>query len=160
MPILILKTLLNAPIAVCFDLARSIDLHVQSMERSGEQAIAGKKKGLISLHESVTWRAKHFGIYFTMTSKITAMEQPNFFIDEMTKGPFKKLRHQHLFKTIGTQTEMTDIFEFEAPFGILGKLVEQLFLKSYMEKLLIERNEVLKGEAERRCEGRGLEGHI
>jgi ligand-binding SRPBCC domain-containing protein len=153
METIILKTLINAPIARCFDLARSIDLHVQSMQRSGEKAVAGKRNGLIGLNESVTWQAKHFGMYFTMTSKITAMEHPNFFIDEMTKGPFKKLHHQHLFKTIGTQTEMTDIFQFEAPLGILGRLVEKLFLKKYMEKLLLERNEVLKRETERRPEG-------
>jgi hypothetical protein len=79
MATIILKTLINAPIAHCFDLARSIDLHVQSMQSSGEEAIAGKRNGLIGLNESVTWRAKHFGIYFTMTSKITAMEHPLFF---------------------------------------------------------------------------------
>jgi ligand-binding SRPBCC domain-containing protein len=153
MATIILKTRINAPIARCFDLARSIDLHLQSMQSSGEEAIAGKRNGLIGLHESVTWQAQHFGMYFTMTSKITAMEHPNFFIDEMTKGPFKKLHHQHLFKPIGTQTEMTDVFHFEAPLGILGRLVEKLFLKSYMEKLLLERNEVLKWETERRPEG-------
>jgi ligand-binding SRPBCC domain-containing protein len=153
MATIILKTRINAPIARCFDLARSIDLHLQSMQSSGEEAIAGKRNGLIALNESVTWQAKHFGMHFTMTSKITAMEHPNFFIDEMTKGPFKKLHHQHLFKTIGTQTEMTDIFQFEAPLGILGRLVEKLFLKKYMEKLLLERNEVLKRETERRSEG-------
>ncbi len=142
--------MINAPIERCFDLSRNIDLHAQSMQHSGEKAIAGKTDGLISLDESVTWRAKHFGLNFTMTNKITAMEHPHFFIDEMTKGPFKKLSHQHLFKTIGTQTEMSDIFQFEAPYGILGRLVEQLFLTSYMEKLLMHRNEVVKREAQRR----------
>jgi ligand-binding SRPBCC domain-containing protein len=148
MPILILKTVINAPIERCFDLSRNIDLHVQSMQHSGEKAIAGKTDGLISLDESVTWRAKHFGLNFTMTNKITVMEQPHFFIDEMTKGPFKKLHHQHLFKTIGTQTEMTDIFQFEAPCGIFGWLAEILFLTSYMEQLLVKRNEVVKRETE------------
>ncbi|WP_025142190.1 SRPBCC family protein [Pedobacter jeongneungensis] len=148
MPTIILKTLINAPVERSFDLSRSIDLHVQSMKASGEQAIAGKVSGLINLDESVTWRAKHFGIYFEMTNKITAMEYPNYFIDKMIKGPFKKLHHQHLFKTIDTQTEMTDIFEFKAPLGILGWLVEKLFLTRYMKQLLAERNEVIKREAE------------
>jgi len=134
---------MNAPIERCFDLARNIDLHVKSMERSGEQAIAGRRNGLIGLNESVTWRAKHFGIYFNMTSKITAMERPNFFIDDMVEGPFKKLHHQHCFKTMGTQTEMTDIFEFGAPFGILGRLAEKIFLEKYMRQLLVERNKVI-----------------
>ncbi|WP_293304385.1 SRPBCC family protein [Pedobacter sp. UBA5917] len=148
MPTIILKTLINAPIERCFDLARNIDLHMQSMHHSREQAIAGKVNGLINLNESVTWKAKHFGIYFEMTNKITAFDYPNAFTDEMIKGPFKKLHHQHLFKTIGTQTEMTDVFEFKAPFGILGWLVEKLSLTGYMRRLLIQRNKVMKREAE------------
>jgi len=66
----------------------------------------------------------------------------------MMSGPFKKLHHQHIFKTIGTSTEMTDIFEFCAPFGLLGLITERLFLKSYMKNLLVERNRVIKGVAE------------
>jgi len=148
MATIILKILINAPIERCFDLARSIDLHVQSMQSSGEKAIAGKRDGLINLHESVTWRAKHFGIPFEMTNKISTMEYPTRFVDEMVKGPFKKLHHQHLFKIIDSQTEMTDVFEFEAPFGILGWLAEKIFLKKYMLKLLSERNGMIKRKGE------------
>lgn len=148
MSTIILKTLIHAPIGRCFDLARSIDLHVQSMHHSGEQAVAGKVNGLISLNESVSWKAKHFGICFEMTNKITAFEYPNAFTDAMTKGPFKKLHHQHLFTTIGAQTEMTDVFKFKAPLGILGWLVEKLFLVRYMKQLLTERNEAIKREAD------------
>jgi len=150
MPVIILKTLIDAPIERCFDLARSIDLHLESMQRSAEKAIAGKMNGLIGLNESVSWRAKHFGWQFTMISKITAMRQPDFFVDEMTKGPFKNLKHQHLFKAIGMQTEMTDIFQFEAPFRVFGRLAEKVFLERYMEKLLLGRNGVIKLEAEGR----------
>ena len=148
MATIILKTLINAPIERCFDLARSIDLHVQSMQSSGEKAIAGKRNGLIGLNESVTWRAKHFGIPFKMTNKISKMEYPTRFVDEMVKGPFKKLHHKHQFKTIDSQTEMTDIFEFQAPFGLLGRLVENIFLENYMLKLIEKRNMVIKFQAE------------
>ena len=44
---------------------------------------------------------------------------------------------------------MTDIFQFESPLGILGKVVNQLFLAAYMRKLLVHRNDVIKKEAER-----------
>lgn len=148
MPTITLKTLINASIDRCFDLSRSIDLHLQSMESSGETAIAGRKEGLINLHESVTWRAKHFGIPFEMTNKISSMEYPICFVDEMIKGPFKKLHHQHRFKIEGSQTEMTDIFEFQTPFGLLGKLAEKIFLKNYMSKLIEKRNKVIKFQAE------------
>ncbi|WP_316796836.1 SRPBCC family protein [Pedobacter agri] len=129
-------------------MARSIDLHVYSMKFSKEEVIAGRTYGLINLNETVTWKANHFGINFTMTSKITAMEKPYCFTDEMIKGPFRKLHHQHLFKSLNSGTEMTDIFEFEAPLGALGKLIERIILKNYMKNLLAERNNVIKKEAE------------
>ena len=83
-----------------------------------------------------------------MTNKISTMEYPTRFVDEIVKGPFKKLHHQHLFKIIDSQTEMTDVFDFQAPFGLLGRLVEKIFLKNYMLKLIEKRNEVIKFQAE------------
>jgi len=76
------------------------------------------------------------------------MEYPTLFVDEMVKGPFKKLHHQHQFKIIDSQTEMTDVFEFQAAAGLLGRLVEKIFLKKYMLKLIEGRNEIIKFQAE------------
>ncbi|RZK35783.1 MAG: cell division protein [Hymenobacter sp.] len=143
-----LTTNINAPVEKCFDLSRSIDLHLQSMQHSNERAIAGKTAGLISLNETVTWRARHFGIRMKMTVKVTAMEYPLCFTDQMVKGPFKLLRHIHSFSADGKGTVMTDVFEFQSPFGILGKLADRLFLKRYMQRLLQKRNIYLKHAAE------------
>jgi len=46
------------------------------------------------------------------------------------------------------QTVMTDIFAFVSPLGILGRLANVLFLKSYMKRLLMKRNEIIKQAAE------------
>ncbi len=62
MPLIEIETEINADIQVCFDLARNIDVHQESMKQSQEIAISGKTMGLIGLGESVTWKAKHFGI--------------------------------------------------------------------------------------------------
>jgi hypothetical protein len=43
---------------------------------------------------------------------------------------------------------MKDLFEFESPFGFLGKLIDLLFLKRYMTKLLTTRNSVIQQKAE------------
>ncbi len=143
-----LSTQINAPIGRCFDLARSIDLHTESMKQTGERAIAGRTSGLIELGETVTWRAKHFGIWQTLSSKITQFDYPNSFTDEMIKGAFKSFRHEHLFFALGNQTLMKDIFIFEAPLGIIGEWVSKLFLARYMQILLKKRNKVIKEAAE------------
>lgn len=152
MPIIRLQTQINAPVERCFQLALSIDLHKASTAGTNEEAIAGVTSGIIGLNETVTWRAKHFGVYFKMTSKITALTNNVSFTDEMIKGPFKKLHHQHLFVNQGNITLMEDVFEFEAPFGLLGKLTEQLVLTKYLTHFLMLRNAYLKQEAELKIE--------
>lgn len=148
MPIIILETSINAPIERCFDLSRSIDLHMLSTVKTNETAIAGRTTGLIELGETVTWKAKHFGIVQTLTTEITAFEYPIFFVDEQVKGAFKSFRHEHKFYERNTGTLMTDKFEFESPLGFLGNIVNRLILTKYMTKFLQERNEVIKSYAE------------
>ena len=148
MPTIELITQINAPIEKVFDLSRSIDLHIESTKHTGERAIAGKTSGLIELGETVTWRARHFGIWQNLTSKITEFQYPSLFVDEMVSSAFKSFRHKHLFSQVDGCTVMKDIFVFESPLGILGKLANWLVLKRYMTNLLRTRNSIIKQVAE------------
>ena len=143
-----LKTIINAPIERVFDLARSIDLHKSSTTGTNEEAIAGKTSGLIELGETVTWRAKHLGVYQKLTVEIIKYDKPNMFCDMMIKGTFKSMKHIHKFTPHTNGTIMIDEFEFITPFGSFGKLIEFLFLKSYMTKFLLNKNNQLKQTAE------------
>lgn len=143
-----LVTEIKAPIERCFDLSRSIDLHKISTKHTSEEAIAGVLTGLIGINETVTWRAKHFGFTQIMTSKITEMERPFYFVDEMVKGPFKAIRHLHTFKPISGKTIMNDEFYYSCPFGLVGKTFDILVLRSYLRKLLEQRNLIIKQYAE------------
>ena len=143
-----LHTRIKAPAQRCFDLSRSIDLHKVSTSHTKEEAIAGVTRGLIGEGETVTWRAKHFGIVQTMTTIIDDVRPPHFFISRMHKGPFRKIEHRHIFKEDGDATVMTDEFDFEAPFGIFGKIFSLLVLSRYMKKLLESRNETIRRTAE------------
>lgn len=143
-----LETLINADIQIVFDLARDIDLHQQSTSKTNEKAIAGRTSGLIEEHETVTWRAKHLGVYQTLTTKIISMEKPNQFTDEMQEGAFKSMHHQHIFKAEQGKTLMIDIFDFESPLGIIGNIFNRLFLKNYLKNFLLERNKLIKITAE------------
>ena len=130
-----------------FDLARTIDLHVQSQQQSGEQAVAGVTGGLIGEGQEVTWRARHFGIPLSMTSRITFFDFPHSFTDEQVKGPFKAFRHAHEFKAVPGGSIMTDRVEFTAPLGVLGRAVERLVLRRYLERLITRRGQFLAGTA-------------
>jgi ligand-binding SRPBCC domain-containing protein len=148
MPTIHLTTFVAAPTQRVFDLARSIDLHRKSMAHTGEEAIAGATSGLIALNETVTWKARHLRRVRVLKSKITAMDPPLSFIDEMVDGDFKSLRHEHHFKTIANGTLLIDIFSYETPYGGLGRLADRLFLTRYMKTLLETRNKTIKEYAE------------
>jgi ligand-binding SRPBCC domain-containing protein len=143
-----LTSFIAAPVNLVFDLSRSINLHQISTASTNEKAIDGVLNGLINKDETVTWQAKHLFKTRLFTSKITAMQSPDFFIDEMVKGDFKSFQHEHHFKATGNGTIMIDLVKFESPYGIMGKIVNSLFLRSYIEKFLIKRNAVIKDYAE------------
>ncbi len=148
MPKIKLETHINAPIERVFDLARSIDLHAETLSHTNEKAVAGVTKGLINLGETVTWEAVHFGIKQRLTSKITICERPNRFSDTMVSGAFARFDHDHFFEEIAGKTVMRDVFDYDSPLGFLGNIADFLFLEKYMTDLLLLRNETLKRIAE------------
>lgn len=145
---IVVKTKINAPVARCFDLSLSIDLHKLSASKTKEEAIEGTTEGLIKMGETVTWKAKHFGLWHRMKVKITNYEAPKTFTDEMVSGSFKFMKHKHELKQEEDYTIMIDYFDFQSPLGFVGKLVDMLFLEQYMTKFLLERNKTIKEFAE------------
>lgn len=148
MPVITLETPIKANPFLVFDLSRSIDLQSKYVTGSDEKAVAGRTSGLINLGETVTYSGKHLGVRQQLTSKVTEFDRPHFFADEMQKGAFKSLRHEHHFNATEEGTLMRDLFDFESPLGILGKFANTLFLKSYMTNFLKNRNKVIKEFAE------------
>jgi ligand-binding SRPBCC domain-containing protein len=148
MPLISLETIIHADVQVVFDLSRSIDFHKISAKQTKEEAVGGVTNGLINLSESVTWRAKHFGIYHLLTSKIIEMNTYNSFTDVMVEGIFKRFSHQHVFEKYNKGTKMFDYFDYTAPLGYLGSLADSMFLKNYMKRFLEQRNQQIKACAE------------
>jgi len=148
MPKLKIVTEIAAPVERVFDLARSIDVHQQSQTRHRERAVAGRTSGLIETGETVTWEAVHFGIRQRLTSRIDAMTPPVYFRDSMVAGAFRSFVHDHHFEEIPGGTKMTDVLDYVAPLGVLGRWADWLFLESSMRRLLEERNAVIKDMAE------------
>lgn len=148
MPKIRLETRIKADINIVFDLARSIDLHTVSASQTNEEAIAGKTTGLVEFGDSITWKAKHFGVTQKLTSRITVVEKPTYFADEMVKGAFKRFTHDHYFSQENGIVLMKDLFDYKAPLGLIGKLADLLFLEKYMTDFLDKRNAVIKEFAE------------
>ncbi|OII36578.1 cyclase [Curtobacterium sp. MMLR14_014] len=153
-------TELPVPPERAFALSLDIGAHERSMAATDERAVAGTTAGMIGLGESVTWRARHFGIVWRMTSRITALEAPHRFVDEQVRGPFARFHHEHRFEPSAGGTRMVDTITFRAPLGPLGRLAEVLALARYMPRLIADRNASLAAElrAELRAGSDGDQG--
>jgi ligand-binding SRPBCC domain-containing protein len=148
MSIIILETPIKSPAEICYKLSLSVDLHQLSTSKTGEHIIDGVREGIMQLNDSVTWRAKHFGIWQNLTTKITETKPFEYFVDEMQKGAFKSMKHEHYFIENEDITTMKDVFDITSPLGILGKIFNKLILENYLKRFLIERNQLIKEVAE------------
>jgi len=138
------ETSIDASAERCFDLARDIGVHVGSMEASGERAIAGVTSGLIGPGEDVTWTARHFGIRWKMTARVTEYDRPARFVDEMLHGPFAAFHHEHRFEAHGPTTIMRDVVTYRLPWGPLGVIADAAFVGRHLRKLLEARGRYIK----------------
>lgn len=143
-----LTTFIQAPADRVFDLSRSINLHKISTAHTHEKVVDGVATGLISAGESVTWQARHLFKERLFTSFIASMDAPHSFVDEMKKGDFRSFRHEHHFKQIDNGTIMIDVVDFEVPYGWLGNIFTNIYLKKYLKRLLEHRNQVIREYAE------------
>ena len=148
MPTIHLELRIAAPVETCFDLARDIDLHQQTLAHTRERAVAGVTSGRVVGGDVITWEATHFGVRQRLTVKITDYERPAFFVDEMVRGAFKRFTHLHQFLREDDGTLMIDRFDYTSPLGPIGRLADFLFLERYMRRLLSGRNAVIKRVAE------------
>jgi ligand-binding SRPBCC domain-containing protein len=155
-PVIRLETIINAPIELCFDLSRSVDVHMASMSATGERAVDGVTSGLLELADEVTWEATHLGIRQQLTSRITELTRPHRFVDEMQRGAFKRLHHVHEFQTRHKGTLMRDEMNFNSPLGWLGGLVDTVYIRRYMRRLLIIHNDYVKAVAEQKSMESGV----
>ena len=148
MPVIKLETKIHSKIDICFDLSCSINFHQLTTSTTKEKAISGVTTGLVKLNDIVTWEAIHFGIKQQLTSKISKFNKPFYFRDEQVSGAFKNFKHDHFFEQQDDFILMKDVFKFQSPFGIIGKLFNKLILIKYMTQFLSERNKMIKEYAE------------
>ncbi|HAM80259.1 SRPBCC family protein [Ornithinibacillus bavariensis] len=148
MPIIEHHQLIHAPIDLCFDLARSVDIHIQTTTFTNERAVAGVTTGLLEMGDTVTFEATHFGVKQKLTAKVIKMDKPHEFIDIMVKGAFHSFMHTHRFIEELDGTLMIDYFQYKSPFGVIGNIADRLFLERYMKTFIASRAEALKKIAE------------
>lgn len=148
MPFIEHKQLINAPIDVCFDQARYVDIYAQTTLVPMIKAVGAVTKELLEEGDSVIWEAVHFGIKHRVTSKVIFMEKPHSFVMIQVKGIFKSFIHIHQFMEEVEGTRMVNHFQYKSRFGPIGILFDKLFLEKYMKRFIVMHAIKLKKMAE------------
>ncbi|OEU86829.1 cyclase [Streptomyces abyssalis] len=139
-------TAVAAPPDQVFAKCLDVEAHTSSMADSSERAVGGKTRGELSLGDTVTFQARHLGLTWRLTARITSYDRPRCFVDEQDSGPFKRWRHAHHFEPDGADgTVMRDVIDFASPLGPVGRIVDRLLLSRYMPRLIRIRNAYLAG---------------
>ncbi|MGB8320640.1 MAG: SRPBCC family protein [Ignavibacteriaceae bacterium] len=84
------------------------------------------------------------GIKITWVTEITHVKEKEFFVDEQRVGPYSIWHHQHKIEAVKNGVLMTDIVTYKPPFGILGRLSNQLFIKKRLESIFDFRKSALE----------------
>jgi ligand-binding SRPBCC domain-containing protein len=75
------------------------------------------------------------GISMNWMTEITHIKPKSFFVDEQRVGPYKIWHHQHHFKEIDGGCEMTDIVDYVAPMGFIGRAVEPFLIRPKLKEI-------------------------
>lgn len=133
-------SVIGAAPGTVFGLEVDVDVHAASLHGSQETATTSTGRRRLALGDEVTFRARHFGVRWRMTGRITVYQPPYCFVDEQIRGPFRALRHEHYFESLsGSGTQMTDRMAITAPLGPIGAFVAPILLAPYLRRLLIRR---------------------
>ncbi len=149
---IVIETRIRAPIELCFDLARDVAAHVRTAAFSSERVVEpGRTEGLLDVGDLIAFEGQHFGIRQRFVARITALDRPYRFADEMVEGAFKWLRHVHEFEFQSGITVMRDILDWEPPFGLIGRAADRLFLRRHMHWFVSTKQAAFRRIAEERA---------
>lgn len=142
------NTHIKAPIERCFDLARSVDFHKISVSEIKEESLAGIRTGLIGPNQHVLLQNWIGGLRFSTEMKLTQFARPHHFSYLMVNNIFRKVIHDYHFYDLKEETVMVDHLYFEPRFGMLGEIINFLFLRKFLIRILTQRNDMLREYAE------------
>lgn len=80
-----------------------------------------------------------FGRWNWLT-EIKHIREREYFVDEQRLGPYRLWHHQHLLEAVDdNQTRMIDRVSYCLPFGIVGTLIHELWVKKMLREIFTYR---------------------
>ena len=89
----------------------------------------------IAAGTKLLYRLSVHGLPLSWTTEIRRWEPPSRFVDVQLSGPYQLWHHTHRFEAFRGGTRMTDIVRYRLPFGLLGRAVHALKVRSDVEQI-------------------------
>jgi ligand-binding SRPBCC domain-containing protein len=77
-------------------------------------------------------------------TRITTWDPGRGFADLQENGPYRFWWHEHTFQPDGPRTVMEDRVYYTPPLGLLGRMVNRLFIRSALRKIFQYRGDVIR----------------
>jgi ligand-binding SRPBCC domain-containing protein len=94
--------------------------------------------------DRIRYRIRVGGLPLTWVTRITAWDENRRFADLQEKGPYANWHHTHEFEAVEGGVKMTDIVEYELPFGRLGALFGGWFVRRQLARIFDYRAKVIR----------------
>lgn len=85
--------------------------------------------------QHIEYRIAFGGVPMRWLTEITEWQPNERFVDLQLRGPYRYWHHLHEFRDVDGGTEMTDIVDYELPFGPLGALAHELAIRRTLERI-------------------------
>ena len=79
------------------------------------------------------------GIKINWVTEITHVRGKEYFVDEQRFGPYTFWHHKHFIKEIEGGVIMEDVIHYKPPFGLIGVLLNFLFINSKLNSIFKHR---------------------
>jgi len=94
--------------------------------------------GDVKMYEGqiIEYRVEFFrGVRSLWLTEISHVRDGAYFVDEQRLGPYHFWYHEHDFKACPGGTEMTDHVAYVIPFGLLGDVLNAIWIARKLEKI-------------------------
>jgi len=92
----------------------------------------------------IKYRLRWHGVPLSWTTEITEWDPPHAFVDTQISGPYALWRHEHRLTPENQGTRIRDQVTYALPFGVLGHITHQLFVRRDVESIFDFRQRRLK----------------
>lgn len=75
------------------------------------------------------------GVKSLWLTEIAHVRENQYFVDEQRVGPYRFWYHEHNFEENISGVKMTDHVTYAPPFGVLGDLVNAIWIRSKLERI-------------------------